>query len=187
MDIDEKALQALWQRQQPPPPLAAKLANRVDRHRRLAKIHRAAEAVITVAGAALLIWPGGDGNLSPSQWLLIPFFAVFVTVSWLVILGRKRRLSAAAHEPVSLYAQARKAQLRDSRRHLKLAVAGSFVLLAYSTAALVFSLAAGADEWRDAAAGAAAWAALWTAGSFLLVRAKGKALRREYRQVGRLY
>ncbi|MFZ5656288.1 MAG: hypothetical protein ACOY37_04395 [Pseudomonadota bacterium] len=187
MDIDEQALQALWQRQQPPPRLAADLARRVDQHRRRAKVHRAAEAVITAAGAALLIWPGDDGSLSPSQWLLIPFFAVFVTVSWMVILGRKRRLLAAAHEPVSRYAQARKAQLRDGMRHLKLATAASLVLLAYATAALLVSQAAGAGDWRDAAASVVAWAGVWTVGTFLLARAKGNAIRKEYRQIGRLY
>lgn len=186
MEIDEHALRDIWQRQQPPPLLAHELAGRVERHRRRARIHRAADVAVTVAGIALLVWPGADGRLSPSQWLLIPFFAVFVAVSWPIVLGRKRRLLAAALEPVSIYAQVRKAQLRDSSRHLKLAVGASVALLLYSAVALLVSLAAGADAWRDAAVGVAVWAAAWTAGTSVLARARARAIRWEYRRVGRL-
>ena len=186
MNSDEQALRAVWQRQQPPPRLAQELAKRVEQHRRRARIHRAAEAAITLAGVALLAWPGPDGKLSPSQWLLIPFFAVFIAIGWTIAISNKRRVLAAALEPVAMYAEARKAQLRDSARHLKVAIGASAALLVYSAAALSVSLAVGVDGWRDAATGVVVWAAVWTAGTFLLARVRGKAIRREYRQISRL-
>lgn len=186
MDIDDHALRALWQRQKPPSHLAREIAAKVERHRRRAGYQRAAEAAVTLAGVTLLVWPGNDGRWSPSQWLLVPFFAVFVAVGWTVVLGSVRRRTAAVDEPVSRYADARKAQLRDAIRHMRLAVTASAALLAYSTVALLAALWAGADAWREAATGAVAWAALWTAGTSLFARARRDAIRREYRQLAGL-
>ena len=186
MNIDEQALRAVWQRQQPPQRLAQELAKRVELHRRRARIHRAAEVAITLAGVALLAWPGHDGKLSPSQWLLIPFFVVFIAVGWTIVLSNKQRVIAAGLEPVAMYAHVRKVQLRDTARNLKVANAASVALLGYSAAALLLSIATGESAWRDAAAGVVAWAAVWTVGTFLLARARIKAIRREYRQIGRL-
>lgn len=64
MDINDDALRALWQRQQPPPGLAATMAGKVQRHRRLAAVRVTVEIAVTVAGIALLTWPAADGHLS---------------------------------------------------------------------------------------------------------------------------
>ena len=186
MNIDDDALRALWQRQQPPPQLADELTARIVRHRRAEKVRRTLEVALTLAGVALLTWPAADGRLTAVQWLLIPFFSVFLVVGWAVVLRPTPEQQLAASEPVSVYARIRKVQLRDRLRHLKLAAVSAFALLGYAAASLAFSYVLGTTEWREAAVRLAAWAAVWTIGSWWLVRRKRAAVLSEYRCMTRI-
>lgn len=186
MKVDDEALQALWQRQQPPSQLADGVAARIVRHRRAERVRRAVEVILTVAGVALLTWPAADGGLSAAQWLLIPFFAVFLVVSWVVVLRKTPEQQVAAREPVSVYARIRKVQLHGRLRHLKLAAASAFALLAYATASLVLSYLLGTTEWQAAAVRLAAWATLWAIGTWWLARRHRAAVLSEYRRMTRI-
>ena len=186
MNIDDDALRALWQRQQPPSRLADEVATRIVRNRRDEKIRRAVEVALTVAGIALLTWPAADGRLSAVQWLLIPFFSVFLIVSWTVVLRQAPEQRLAASEPVSVYARIRKVQLRVRLRHLKLATVSAFALSGYAAVSLAVSYWLGTAEWQEAAVRLTAWATVWTIGTWWLVRRSRAAVLSEYRRMARI-
>lgn len=186
MDIDDEALRALWQRQQPPSGLADEMARKVQRHRRVETLRRAVEIALTVAGIVLLTWPVADGRLSPGQWLLIPFFSVFLVVSWTVLLRQRTDQRVAAHQPVSVYVCIRKLQLRSRLRHLKLASASALALAGYAIVSVIACYLIGTAEWQDAALRLAAWAIAWTVGTGWLVGRQRAAIRQEYRRMARL-
>lgn len=186
MDIDDDALRALWQRQQPPSGYADALARKVQRHRRIEKVRRAIEAAVTVAGVALLAWPVADGRLSPGQWLLIPFFSVFLVASWAILLRPQADQRVAAHEPAAVYVSLRKQQLRNRLRHLKLASAAALGLLGYALISVIACYLVGTAAWQDAALRLAAWAIAWALGTRWLVRRQGVALGQEYRRLARI-
>lgn len=186
MDINDDALRALWQRQQPPPGLAATMARKVQRHRRLAAVRVTVEIAVTVAGIALLTWPAADGHLSAGQWLLIPFFSVFLVAGWAVLLRQRTDQRVAAHAPVAVYASVRKRQLRTRLRHLKLAQVSALALCGYALASVVACHLVGTVEWKQAALRLAVWAVAWMAGTGWLVRRQRTAIRQEYRRIARL-
>lgn len=186
MDINDDALRALWQRQQPPSDLADVMAWKIQRHRRVEKLRRVIEIALTVAGALLLTWPMADGRLSPGQWLLIPFFSVFLVASWSVLLRQRADQRVAAQEPVSVYASIRKLQLRNRLRHLKLASVSALAMSGYALISVIACYLVGTAEWQDAALRLAAWAIVWMVGTWWLVSRQRAAIRREYRRLARL-
>lgn len=186
MDINDDALRALWQRQQPPAGLADAMVRKIQRHRRVEKVSRVIEVALTVAGVALLTWPVADGQLSPGQWLLIPFFSVFLVASWSILLRQQTEQRIAAHEPVSVYASIRKLQLRNRLRHLKLAHTSALALSGYALVSVIACHMFGAAEWQHAAHCLALWAIAWIAGTWWLVSRQRAATRQEYRCIARL-
>lgn len=186
MDINDDALRALWQRQQPPSGLADAMTRKVQRHRRTERVRRNIEIALTVAGIALLTWPVADGRLSPGQWLLIPFFSVFLVASWTILLRQQADQRVAAHEPVSVYASIRKLQLRNRLRHLKLASVSALALSGYALVSVIACYLFGTADWQDAALRLMAWAMFWTIGTWWLVRRQRAAIRQEYRRIARL-
>lgn len=186
MEINDQDLSALWQQQQPPTNLARKLTTRIHRHRRVAAVRLFIEVVLSVIGVTLLLWPGSDGSLSPAQLQLIPFFAVFLVVSWTLILQRTSDRQFAASEPASVYAQLRLQQLRSTLRNLKIASVSAMVLLAYGLFVLMGAYAIGAEAWLDAATRLMAWTTLWGAGTWMLVTQRRRRTLREYRAVRRI-
>lgn len=186
MDINDDALRALWQRQQPPSGLADAMARKIQRHRRVEKVRRVIEVALTVAGVALLTWPVADGKLSPGQWLLIPFFSVFLVASWSILLRQQTEQRIAAHEPVSVYASVRKLQLRNRLRHLKLAHTSALALSGYALVSLIACHLFSAAEWQHAAHRLAAWAIAWMVGTWWLVSRQRVVIRQEYRRIARL-
>lgn len=186
MDLNDDALRALWQRQQPPSGLADAMARKIQRHRRVEKLRRGLEIALTVAGIALLTWPVADGRLSPGQWLLIPFFSIFLVTSWTILLRQQADQRAAAHEPVSVYASIRKLQLRNRLRHLKLAHVSALALSGYALISVIACHLVGAAEWKDAALRLALWAIVWMAGTWWLVSRRRAAIRQEYRRIAQL-
>lgn len=186
MDINDDALRALWQRQQPPSGLADAMARRIQRHRRVEALRRAIEIALTVAGIALLTWPVAGGGLSPGQWLLIPFFSVFLVASWTLLLRQQADQRVAAHEPVSVYASIRKLQLRNRLRHLKLASVSALALGGYALVSVIACHLVGTAEWQHAALRLAAWSIAWMAGTGWLVRRQRAVIWQEYRRIARL-
>jgi hypothetical protein len=186
MDINDDALRALWQRQQPPSGLADAMAGKIQRHRRVEKLRRVIEVALTVAGVALLTWPVADGRLSAGQWLLIPFFSVFLITSWTILLRQQADQRIAAREPVSVYASIRKLQLRNRLRNLKLAHVSALALSGYALISVIACQLLGTAEWQHAALRLAAWAIVWMGGTWWLVRRQGAAIRQEYRCIMRL-
>lgn len=185
MNIDKQDLGSLWQQQQPPTNLARTLTSRIRRHRRAAALRLGVEVVLSLIGVALLVWPGSDGSPSPAQWLLIPFFAVFLVVSWTLILQQGSDRQFAASEPVAVYARLRLQQLRGTLRNLRIAAGSAMALGAYGLLVLIGTYAIGAEAWLDAAIRLVAWTSLWGAGKWVLVTRRRRATLREYRAVRR--
>ncbi len=186
MKIDKQDLSALWQQQKPPTNLAPSLTARIHRHRRAAAVRLVVEVALSVIGAALLLWPGSDGSLSPAQWLLIPFFAVFLAVSWTLILQQRSDRKFAASEPVSVYAPLRLQQLRGTLRNLKIASGSAIALGVYGLLVLMGAYLIGNEAWLDAAIRLVAWTSLWGAGTWVLVTRRRRISLREYRAVRRV-
>lgn len=185
MNIDDRDFSALWQQQQPPADLARTIQARIHRHRRAAAVRLLVEVALTVAGATLLLWPGGDGSLSPNQWLLIPFFAVFLIVSWTLVIGQRLDGRIAVSEPVAVYSRVRLLQLRGTLRNLRFASRSAIALGAYAFLALTGSHVLGAEAWIDASMRLVAWTLIWGAGTWVLVTRRRRMALREYRAVRR--
>lgn len=186
MQLDDERLQDLWHGQPGPTVPAAALMIRVERHRRARALRRALEVAISVAGIVALTWPGEDGGLSPRQWLLIPFFAVFLVVCWTLLLRGGAEPRAAALESGAIYARLRQLQIRQALHSLKLADHAACALVVYALAALGGVLAFGVDVWREAGWVLVAWAVLWFVATRWLTRRRRRACVREYRAMQRL-
>lgn len=186
MDINDDALRALWQRQQPPSDLANAMARKVRRHHRREQLRFALDVSVTIGGIALLAWPVADGRLSPGQWLLIPFFSVFLITSWSIVLRQRHDQRVAAHQPMSVYVSIRKVQLRNRLRHLRLARTASLVLCGYALVSVVTCYLVATADWQQAALRLAAWAIIWALGTWWLVTRQRRATRQQYRQIARL-
>ena len=186
MDINDDALRMLWQRQQPPSGLANDMARKVQRHHHVERVRRIMEIALTVVGITLLTWPMADGQLTPGQWLLIPFFSVFLIAIWTALLRQRTDQRIVAHEPTSVYAAIRKLQLRSKLRHLQLARVSALALSGYAFVSLIVCYVFATAQWQDAALRLTAWSFAWMTGTWWLVRAQRKTIRQEYRRVARL-
>lgn len=184
MDTDER-LRKLWQQQQPPSEALHDLTVRVARHQRAVIMRRALEVLLTLAVVGVFAWPLWTGNVSPSHWLLMPFFAVFLVASWALILWQRPGAASAASESAAVYARLRQLQLRDALRNLWLAERGAIALLAYAAAAFAAAFWLG-DAWHNAAATLLAYSGLWYLGTRWLAKGKRRAMVREYRALRRM-
>ncbi len=184
MDVDER-LRTLWQQQQPPPAVLHDLAARVTRQRPAVTAGRAPEVLLTLAAVGVFVWPLWTGDMSPEHWLLMPFFAVFLVVSWTVLLRQRPGAPLVASESAAVYARLRQLQLRDSLRNLLLAERSAIALLVYAVAAFAGAFWLG-DAWHNAAATLLAYSGLWYLGTRWLTRRKRRAMLREYRALRRM-
>lgn len=186
MNIDDYDLEALWQRQQPPRALTQAIRTTVERHRRTIALRRWTELALTIAGVAVLAWPSGADGLSPRQWLLIPFFAVYLPLGWAIVLRQRQVARHLVTERVAAYVHLRQRQLRHVLCNLCLADRAAGALLAYAVLASAVTILGGTAAWRDAAGTLLVWSVLWYAGTrWLTSRRRRKALR-EYRALLRL-
>ena len=185
MDIDE-SLREVWQRQQPSQMLSHQLFDSVKRHRRAVILQRVVEVLMTLAAVAVLGWPLWTGNLAPVHWLLIPFFTVFLIVSWTLVLRQRRSANLEVSENVAAFAKQRKLQLLDSLKDLKFSQISAIALLIYAAVAFLGAHWLGGADWQFSAN----FLLLYSTGCYLgtrpLVRRKRRRLWREYRAVRRI-
>jgi hypothetical protein len=152
MDFDDM-LKGAWQGEILPAATGrlAHLDRRVRRQRWRHRLLRALEVALTVVAVLVFGHALASGRLSPSHWLLLPFYLVFLPGAWLFILRGPRRAAAGLAQSAHDYARLRIVQLRTGLRDLWLARVTAWSLLAYSVAANVAVWLAGDGDWRTAA------------------------------------
>lgn len=185
MDNDE-ALRELWQRQKPSRALTDGLFNRVKRHRRALMAQRGLEVAMTLAAVAVLGWPVWTGDAAPVHWLLIPFFSVFLIVSWTVALSQGLGANPALSENAATFANQRKQQVLRALKNLKLTERSVIALLVYAAAALIGGLLLGDSSWKYSASFLLAYSAACYFFARWLVGRKRRAYWREYRALRRI-
>lgn len=185
MNID-KDLCDLWQRQQPPQTLARDLYARVRRHRRARFLRRAVEVALTVAALGLFVWSIRSGSSSPRLWLLMPYFSVFLMVSWTYILRQQAGERTAASESAAVYATVRQLQIRASLSDLVFAERSAIALLIYALAASIGAFLLMDADWRSAVSVLLLYSMVWYVGTRWLVGRKRRGLHREYRAISRI-
>jgi hypothetical protein len=185
MDIDE-SLREVWQRQQPSQSLSHQLFDSVKRHRRAVIVQRAVEVLLTLAAVAVLGWPIWTGNLAPVHWLLIPFFTVFLVVSWTLVLRQRRSANLAVSENVAAFAKQRQLQLQDSMKDLKFTQLSAIALLVYAAVAFLGAHWLGDADWQFSANVLLVYSTCCYFLTRVLVRRKRRRVWREYRAVRRI-
>lgn len=184
MDTDER-LRALWQGQSLPAVPAAQLLAQVQRHHRRLRLQRVLEAMISLAAVIWFIATFLSRPFAAVEWLLLPYFSVFLVVAWSFNLRHTPRHRAVA-ENTQVYAGLRLAQLRARLRELQLVRRSAQWLMAYALAALLLALFRGTPEWHRATLSLAVTAVFWLLGCELIVRHWSRRCRREYRALLRL-
>ena len=181
MDFDDM-LKDAWQAQAVPAAQAL-LHRRVQRQRWRHRLLRALEVALTVIAVLVFGQALADGRLSPSHWLLLPFYLVFLPAAWVFILRAPRRSDRDVAESVQSYALLRIAQLRTGLRDLWFARASAWALLAYAIAASAVAWILGGDDWRAAGLTLLCASLAWIAGISWFGRRRRRTLLREYRSM----
>ncbi len=184
MNFDD-LLKDAWQGEARSAPLPD-MTRRVRRRRWRTWLLRGVELALTLFAVLVFGRALAGGTLGPEHWLLLPFYAVFLPVAWLILLRVPRRRRGDASERIDIYARLRLAQLRTGLRDLWLARIAAWCLLAYAAlAGLVTWLLADAS-WRSVALILVGYAAAWLGATFWLSRRLRHRWLREYRVVRRL-
>jgi hypothetical protein len=162
------------------------LTRRVRRRQRRLRLLRTMEVALTliavlVFGQALL-----SGRADPAHWLLMPFFAVFLPMAWIIVLRAPRRHATDATGSASTYARLRLAQLRTGLRDLWLARTAAWFLLGYAVVANTGVWLLAGEAWRGAALALLVMAVASLAATIWLSRRLRQRWLREYRAVQRL-
>lgn len=184
MDADDR-LRQLWQTQPLPDIAPAQLLVQLRRHQRRLWLKRLFEAVLTAITATVFTVVPLLRPYTPAEWLLLPFFSVFLVVIWSINLRRRHRWQLAAAS-TRVYAGLRLAQLRDSLRELRLTHQTTMALILYALAAQAITSLQGRTPWFEAATALLAGALLaGLAGQFYTNWARRRCYR-EYRNLRRL-
>jgi hypothetical protein len=184
MDADER-LRALWQGQRLPAVPTAQLLAGVQRHRRRLLVQRVCEATLSLAAVGWFVHAFLSRQFAAVEWLLLPYFSVFLVVAWSFNL-RHAQSPGAATESARVYAGLRLVQLRNRLRELQLARRSAQWLLGYALATLIAALLWGTPDWRTATLSLALTAVFWLIGCEWVVRHGRRRCRREYRALRRL-
>ncbi len=184
MNFDD-LLKDAWQGEAPAAPLHD-ITARVRRRQWRTRLYRLLEVVVTVLALAVFGRALASSNLTPSHWLLMPFYAVFLPIAWANVLRAPRRPARDAAEPAGAYARIRLAQLRTGLRDLWLARATVWALLGYALLANAGALWLAGDAWRSAAWELLLVAAAWLVATLWVSRRLRRRWVREYRAVRRL-
>lgn len=183
-DLDE-LMRSAWQQQRPRQDAAA-LAARVRQQRLRQRLRRAVEIALTLVAIALLVMMLSVGTPAQEYWLLVPFFAAYLPMAWLLLLRAPRPQARDASSNVRDYAQLRLSQLRVGLRDLWMTRIAAWALLAYATAVTIAALVFADSRWQHAALRLLAYAGAWSAATFWLSRRRRRSSLREYRAMRRL-
>lgn len=184
MNFDDQLSQA-FKGEAPPkasPDLARRVRQRHWRHRAL----RVLEVVLTLAAVAVFVPALVSGGMTPTHWLLMPFYAVFLPTVWIIALRKPGRRGEELTQSAGVYAHLRMAQLRTGLRDLWLARATAWALLGYSLLANAAIWLLGATHWRVDGLVLLLVALGWLAGTLWLSATLRQRRLREYRAVRRL-
>ncbi|MFT4247326.1 MAG: hypothetical protein QM581_04690 [Pseudomonas sp.] len=184
MNFDE-LLKNAWQGETRPA-LQQDLTRRVRRKQRRQHLQRAVELALTLAAVLVCGQALASGRVAPSQWLLMPFFVVFLPIVWAIVLRAPRPHAKDLSERVSTYARLRLAQLRTSLRDLWLARTAAWALLGYAAAANAGAWLLAGTPWRSAGLFLLVFAFAWLGATTWLSRTLRRHWLREYRAVRRL-
>lgn len=184
MDADDP-LRRLWQDQPLPAIPPDRLRERLQRHRFALRLRRCTEALLT---AVAVLWFGVSAlrGFTPADWLLLPYFSVFLVVAWTVNLRRDRAVRDVA-ESGRVYATLRLAQLRAWLCELMLTRRCAEALVAYALCTFIGTRLWAAADWHWPATTLLSIALVWWAGSALYVRHRRRLCLREYRALRRLH
>jgi membrane protein implicated in regulation of membrane protease activity len=168
-------LQRLWLSQALPAIAADALLARLRRHRLRQVLMRGVEVVLTFGAIAWFGARATGPGFAPVDWLLFPFYAVFLVVAWWRIL-RRGPATRGAEQAASRYVAQRLEQLRIALRELRFGDMAGAALLAYATLTGAIAWLAGMAAWRNATLWLLAAALAW----YLLMRALTTRLRRRH-------
>lgn len=159
------------------------LDRRVRRQRRRQRLLRALEVVLTLVAVLVFGHALASGRASPSHWLLLPFYLVFLPVAWTFILRKPRLSMGDVAASVQSYAQLRIAQLRGGLRDLWLARVTAWSLLAYAIAVNLGVWTLGDADWQAAGLALLGASLAWIIGVSWFGRLRRRTLLREYRSM----
>lgn len=184
MNFDD-LLQQVWQGEHRPVS-QQELTRRVRRQRLRIRLQRGGEVALTLV--AVLVFGGAllSGNVGPSHWIMMPFFAVFIPVAWTIVLRAPRHRAWDATEKSNVYARLRLSQLRTSLRDLWLARVAAGVLFLYAVIANVIIWLVLDRHWREVGLILLVAAVAWLLATWVLLRLSRRRWLREYRAVRRL-
>lgn len=185
MKLDD-LLQDAWCAETPAPESLEKLKARVRRRRRRQRLHRAAEIALTMLALGFFGHALMTAKAEPAHWLLLPFYAVFLPVVWMIVIRSRERMTPNASADTSTYARLRMAQLRTGLRDLRLARWVAWLLLAYALLACGGTWWLGDANWRSAAGWLLLVAAIWMLGTFGVNHRLHRRRVAEYRTMRRL-
>lgn len=178
-------LQNAWQTARPPGN-GRDLARRVQRVRWRRRLWRGFEVALTLVAIGVLARPLFGHAATPSYWLVMPFFLVYLPTIWWLLLRNPQPLATDTARDGRAYAQIRLFQLRAGLRELRIARIASNVLLAYAVAAAIGAFASGDAAWRGPALQLLAYGGACVLATFWLSRRQRRHRLREYRAIRRL-
>lgn len=185
MDFDDR-LRDAWHTETPAPVLFENLKGRVLNRRRRKRLQRASEIALTILAVVIFGRAVVSAEAGPMHWLLLPFYAVFLPVVWMILARSRAGTAPDASANTSTYARLRMAQLRTSLRDLWLGRWAAGALLGYALVALGGAWWLGDTEWRSAAGRLLLIAMLWALGTFTINRRLRRRRVAEYRTMRRL-
>ena len=184
MNFDDD-LRNAWLAEQDRPD-TAKLTARIQRHRRRHGLMRTLEIVLTCGAIGVFGYAFASGSATAAHWLLLPFFAIYLPVAWIILLRKARLQDGHSSEAPQDYARIRMSQLRTNLRDLWLARRIALFLLGYAAVAAAVTFFFGDIEWREVAMVLLASALAWTGVTFLLSHRVRIRRLREYRSARRM-
>jgi len=178
MNIEDR-LGAAWQAETGGDLNLDELTARVRRQQRRRQWQRLLELLLSLLAIAVFSHAMITHGMRPAHWLLLPFFAVFLPVVWMLVLRAPRRDVDSVSAATQVYAQLRMAQLQTSLRDLRLASRSAQGLLIYAVLAVVGTWACADVAWRESALALLSYALLWWVATLLLVRRLCRRWQRE--------
>lgn len=185
MDLDDRLAQAWRNETHDSVPLQS-LRARIKAQRRRRVLQRTVEAALTLAALAVFGLALLGSGMTPMHWMLLPFYAVFLPVAWVLVLHAPGQGASDVAENVHTFARLRMAQLRASLREIHIARRVAVALLIYAALAAGTAGWIGGADWHRSAGKLLLVALLWAVGTQLVTAPARRRRLREYRAMRRL-